>query len=139
VVFDRDKFNSQTDFFLPDDLFSPVCSLKNPQCTHNNSPGKKIYVSAQGQQQTLSAFLEKSPPPLYEQGARNPVAALRARAVDVVVTGGMGARAIMMLNQTGIKVFRAIPETVDTIIGTFGVHDLEELTVKNASASHDYH
>ena len=75
----------------------------------------------------------------HEHGMCNPVAALQGRAVDVVVTGGMGARAVMMLNQTGIKVFRAIPGTVDTIVGTFGAQNLEELTVKNACASHDCH
>ena len=39
----------------------------------------------------------------HEHGTCNPVAALRGRAVDVVVTGGMGARAVMMLNAQGIK------------------------------------
>jgi len=75
----------------------------------------------------------------HEHGTCNPVAALQGRAVDVVVTGGMGARAVMMLNAQGIKVFRAVPGTVDTIIGTFNAEDLEELTVNNACASHGCH
>ena len=75
----------------------------------------------------------------HEHGACNPVAALQGRAVDVVVTGGMGARAVMMLNQTGIKVFRAVPGTVDTIISTFDEKNLEELTAQNACASHGCH
>ena len=75
----------------------------------------------------------------HEHGACNPVAALQGRAVDVVVTGGMGARAVMMLNQTGIKVFRAVPGTVENIISTFNAEDLEELTAQNACASHGCH
>ena len=75
----------------------------------------------------------------HEHGTCNPVAALRGRAVDVVVTGGMGARAVMMLNAQGIKVFRAVPGTVDAIIGNFSAQDLEELTVNNACASHGCH
>ena len=75
----------------------------------------------------------------HEHGACNPVAALQGKAVDVVVTGGMGARAVMMLNSTGIKVFRAVPGSVENIISTFGAQDLEELTVNNACASHGCH
>ena len=75
----------------------------------------------------------------HEHGACNPVAALQGRAVDVVVTGGMGARAVMMLNQTGIKVFRAVAGTVENIISTFDAQDLEELTANNACASHSCH
>jgi predicted Fe-Mo cluster-binding NifX family protein len=75
----------------------------------------------------------------HEHGACNPVAALQGRAVDVVVTGGMGARAVMMLNAQGIKVFRAVPGSVENIILTFNTEDLEELTVNNACASHSCH
>lgn len=75
----------------------------------------------------------------HEHGTCNPVAALQGRAVDVVVTGGMGARAVMMLNQTGIKVFRAVAGTVENIISTFDAQNLEELTVQNACASHSCH
>ncbi|MBN2107888.1 MAG: NifB/NifX family molybdenum-iron cluster-binding protein [Deltaproteobacteria bacterium] len=75
----------------------------------------------------------------HEHGTCNPIAALQGRAVDVVVTGGMGARAVMMLNDQGIKVFRAVPGTVDTIIGNFSAQDLEELTVHNSCASHGCH
>jgi predicted Fe-Mo cluster-binding NifX family protein len=75
----------------------------------------------------------------HEHGTCNPVAALQGRAVDIVVTGGMGARAVMMLNAQGIKVFRAVPGSVENIISTFSAKDLEELTVQNACASHSCH
>ena len=75
----------------------------------------------------------------HEHGTCNPVAALQGRAVDMVVTGGMGARAVMMLNQTGIKVFRAISGTVEQTIAHCTSNTLDELTVQNACASHDCH
>jgi predicted Fe-Mo cluster-binding NifX family protein len=75
----------------------------------------------------------------HEHGACNPVAALQGRAVDVVVTGGMGVRAVMMLNAQGIKVFRAVAGTVENISSTFDAQALEELTVNNACASHGCH
>jgi len=75
----------------------------------------------------------------HEQGSCNPVAALQCRTVDVVVTGGMGARAVTMLNASGIKAYRAVTGTVETIISSFGTQDLEELTVNNSCASHNCH
>lgn len=75
----------------------------------------------------------------HEHGTCNPIAALQGRKVDVVVTGGMGARAVMMLNASGIRVFRAVPGTVENIISTFGSRELEELTTHNACAAHGCH
>lgn len=73
----------------------------------------------------------------HAHGTCNPVAALQGRTVDVVVTGGMGARAVTMLNASGIKAYRAVPGTVETIISSFGSQDLEELTVNNCCARHN--
>jgi predicted Fe-Mo cluster-binding NifX family protein len=75
----------------------------------------------------------------HEHGTCNPIAALQGKSVDVVVTGGMGARAVMMLNVSGIKVYRAVPGSVETIISTFNAANLEELTAQNACASHGCH
>lgn len=75
----------------------------------------------------------------HEHGSCNPIAALQGKAVDVVVTGGMGARAVMMLNASGIRVFRAVPGTVQNIISSFDATRLEELTAQNACASHGCH
>ncbi len=73
----------------------------------------------------------------HEHGTCNPVAALQGRTVDVVVTGGMGARAVKMLNASGIKAYRAVDGTVETIISSFGSQELEELTVNNCCAKHN--
>lgn len=75
----------------------------------------------------------------HEHGTCNPIAALQGKAVNVVVTGGMGARAVMMLNASGIRVFRAVPGTVEKIISTFGAQELEELTTHNSCTAHSCH
>ncbi len=75
----------------------------------------------------------------HEHGTCNPIAALQGKSVDVVVTGGMGARAVMMLNASGIRVYRAVPGSVENILSTFNSEDLEELTPQNACASHGCH
>ncbi len=72
----------------------------------------------------------------HEHGACNPIAALQGKTIDIVVTGGMGSRAVMMFDTTGIKVFKSVSGSVENIIKTFGAQDIEELTAQNACASH---
>jgi predicted Fe-Mo cluster-binding NifX family protein len=45
----------------------------------------------------------------------------------------------MMLNESGIKTYRAVPGSVADVIKQYKEGGLEELTVKNACASHDCH
>lgn len=75
----------------------------------------------------------------HEHGTCNPVAAIQGKAIDMIVTGGMGARAVMMLNAKGIKVFRAVPGTVAQTIMHCTANKLEELTEKSACAAHGCH
>jgi predicted Fe-Mo cluster-binding NifX family protein len=75
----------------------------------------------------------------HEHGMCQPVSALAGRVVNAVVVGGMGGRAVMMLNESGIKTYRAIPGSVEEVIKRYKEGVLEELTVKNACASHDCH
>lgn len=48
----------------------------------------------------------------HQHGACNPLRALNGHAVDAVVVGGIGAGAMMKLQQVGIQVFRAQAETI---------------------------
>ncbi len=48
----------------------------------------------------------------HQHGACNPARALDGHAVDAVVVGGIGAGAMMKLQQVGIQVFRAQAATV---------------------------
>jgi len=48
----------------------------------------------------------------HQHGACNPVGALGGHNVDAVVVGGIGAGAVVKLQQVGIKVFKAQAATV---------------------------
>ncbi|MFA6349435.1 MAG: NifB/NifX family molybdenum-iron cluster-binding protein [Candidatus Omnitrophota bacterium] len=75
----------------------------------------------------------------HAHGMCQPMNALVGKSVDVVVTGGMGARAVQKLNEGRIKAYQAIPGTVADIISQFIKGGLEEITVQNACAQHGCH
>ena len=75
----------------------------------------------------------------HAHGMCQPISALAGRVVNAVVCGGMGARAVMMFNEGGIKTYRAITGSVEEVIKRFREGALEEITVKNACASHGCH
>jgi predicted Fe-Mo cluster-binding NifX family protein len=75
----------------------------------------------------------------HSHGMCQPMSALNGKAVNAVLTGGAGARAVQKLNEGGIKVYRAIPGTVADIAAQFAQGGLEEISVNNACAQHDCH
>ncbi len=75
----------------------------------------------------------------HAHGMCQPVNALAGRVVNAVVVGGMGARAVMMLNENGIKTYRAVPGSVAEVIKLYKEGVLEEITIENACASHGCH
>jgi predicted Fe-Mo cluster-binding NifX family protein len=68
-----------------------------------------------------------------------PMAVLSTKDIDAVVCAGMGARAIMKLNEAGIKAYRAIPGSVEEIAQQFSSGGLEEITAENACQQHNCH
>jgi len=75
----------------------------------------------------------------HAHGMCQPMAALNGKDIDAVVCGGMGARAVQMMNQGGVKAYRAIQGTVADVAGKFSKGGLEEITVENACMKHDCH
>ena len=75
----------------------------------------------------------------HAHGMCQPVRALAGRVVHAVVCGGMGARAVMMLNESGIKTYRAIAGSVEEVVQRYKDGALEEITVDNSCASHGCH
>jgi len=75
----------------------------------------------------------------HAHGMCQPLAALNGKDIDAVVCGGMGARAVQMMNQGGVKTYRAIQGTVADVAGRFSKGGLEEITVDNACGHHDCH
>ncbi len=57
--------------------------------------------------------------------------------VDVVITSGMGKRAISLLNEIGIKVFLPDGETLEKAIKKFELNQLKELTYLDGCSGRD--
>ena len=62
-------------------------------------------------------------------GTCQPMEALPRKDVDIVVCGGMGARAVKALNIEGIRVYMATGRTVEEIIAQYDGNSFEEITV----------
>ena len=75
----------------------------------------------------------------HAHGTCHPMMTLREKNIDVVVCGGMGARAVQNLNKEGIKVYRATAGIVEEIIIQYEQGRFEEITIENACSQHDCH
>lgn len=75
----------------------------------------------------------------HAHGMCHPMAMLEGRKIDAVVCAGIGARALQRLNDSGIRVYRTIPGTVEEVVEEFGKGRLEEMTLENACAGHGCH
>lgn len=72
----------------------------------------------------------------HAHGACNPIQAIGGTSVDAVVVGGIGAGALMRLNAEGIRVFRAVEDTIKGNISLFHENRLPELTIDHTCAGH---
>jgi predicted Fe-Mo cluster-binding NifX family protein len=74
----------------------------------------------------------------HAHGACNPIKALNNQKVDAIVVGGIGAGALIKLNQQGIKVFQAQAQTVRENIQMLKGQDLPEVTLQHTCAGHGH-
>jgi len=72
----------------------------------------------------------------HAHGMCNPIQALNGQSVDAIIVGGIGAGAINKLNMMGVKVFKAIEDTVKKNINLFNSNSIPELTINHACNQH---
>jgi len=72
----------------------------------------------------------------HDHGACNPVMAVGGQMIDAVVVGGIGAGALMKLNEDGIKVYKAVKEKVKENLDLLRDDRLPELTLKHTCGGH---
>lgn len=73
----------------------------------------------------------------HAHGQCNPIGALSGRSVNVLVTGGIGARAIEKLNSMGIRVCRAgANATVEDVLKSFEAGELTEIGIQDGCSHH---
>jgi predicted Fe-Mo cluster-binding NifX family protein len=74
----------------------------------------------------------------HAHGMCRPLDAIAGQAVDALVVGGIGMGALMRLQQSGIKVFRASGGTVADVIADFKAGTLSEVDPASACAHHGH-
>jgi predicted Fe-Mo cluster-binding NifX family protein len=74
----------------------------------------------------------------HEHGRCQPLQALAGEAVDVILVGGIGARALTRLQASGVQVFQAQNRTVRENIDAFRQGRLPEFTVEAACRGHGH-
>ena len=72
----------------------------------------------------------------HSHGSCQPFEAIQALNAEAVLTGGMGARAVSLLNDGGVKVYLMNGKTVAEAVKNFKSGKLTELTSRNACGHH---
>jgi predicted Fe-Mo cluster-binding NifX family protein len=72
----------------------------------------------------------------HAHGACNPIMALNGKQVDAIVVGGIGAGALMKLNQLGIEVFKAQKATIRENIVLLNANSLPRFTPQHTCGGH---
>jgi predicted Fe-Mo cluster-binding NifX family protein len=72
----------------------------------------------------------------HAHGMCQPLSILAGRKIDAVLCGGMGVRALLKLNQEGIRAYRAECGSVADMLEKFAAGRLEEIRQENACAHH---
>jgi len=75
----------------------------------------------------------------HSHGMCHPIGVLGTASIDAVVCQGMGMRAVQKLNETGIKAYRAVGDTVADVVKKYESNELEEITPQNACTQHGCH
>lgn len=75
----------------------------------------------------------------HVHGACQPMGALVGHRIDAVICSGMGAGAAQKVNAKGIRIYRADPGTVETIVEQFKGGKLSEFLMESACIQHDCH
>ncbi len=72
----------------------------------------------------------------HAHGKCSPLKALDGKMVDIIIVGGIGAGAINKLNQMGIKVYKALKNTVQDNIQLFESNTMSEMTIAQTCGGH---
>ena len=72
----------------------------------------------------------------HAHGGCQPLAAVDGAALDALVVGGIGRRAIARLNEAGTRVYRAVEGTVAANLAKLEGGELEEFSAETACAGH---
>jgi predicted Fe-Mo cluster-binding NifX family protein len=72
----------------------------------------------------------------HQHGACNPVSSIESQAIDAVVCGGLGKRALARLQQSGFEVYLSDAATVRDVVADQRGGKLREATIEEACGGH---
>jgi predicted Fe-Mo cluster-binding NifX family protein len=100
--------------------------LESPVYGHfGSAPCFLVYDSESG-----AAGVVDNGQPAHAHGQCNPIAVLAGQRVQALVTGGIGGRALELLNAAQVRVYRApFAGTAAQALKSFRENGLEEITV----------
>jgi predicted Fe-Mo cluster-binding NifX family protein len=99
-----------------------------------SAPYFTVYDSRQKSYETIDNSNQR-----HVHGTCHPMTSLTGKNIDAIVCIGMGSRAVLSLNDAGIKTYRANGETVEQIVSQLESNRLEEITVEDACSQHRCH
>lgn len=109
--------------------------LQSPLCPHFGSA--PLFAVCDPEQETISVVANANDH--HQHGACRPLDTIAELGVDALVVGGMGRRAILALQQGGIKVYRSQAATVAQALEQLQQGELVELDPATACAGHGGH
>ena len=72
----------------------------------------------------------------HSHGQCHPMSSLTGIGIDAVICGGMGRRAVELLNSTGVKVYLGKGNTVETVVEQFKQGNIAVLSPDGACGGH---
>ncbi len=96
-----------------------------------NAPFFTIYDSETDSYETVNNADHE-----HEHGMCHPMDNLKTKGINCVVCKGLGRRALLKLNVSGIDVLKADGSTVSDIVGNFSAEKLKKIDAENACPDH---
>jgi len=72
----------------------------------------------------------------HQHGHCNPVSSIESRAIDAVVCGGLGKRALARMQQSGFEVYLSSAQTVRDVVAEQRAGRLRKATIEEACGGH---
>lgn len=104
---------------------------------HNHFGSAKFFTIYDTEKKAVEVIVNDNEH--HSHGACQPLQAIDGHNVNVVLTNGMGARAVSKLNAGGIKVYLLDGNTVEEAVKNFEAGRLSELSMEGACQGHDCH
>ncbi|MCX6339907.1 MAG: NifB/NifX family molybdenum-iron cluster-binding protein [Candidatus Aureabacteria bacterium] len=109
--------------------------LESP--VHGHFGSAPIFARVDSETMEFKAFQNRNLE--HAHGMCNPLSLIKDMQVDALICAGMGTRALQLLNQADIKVFKTSAQTVREAITHLTDGSLPEMTEEGACSEHGCH